>query len=134
MLENRRKLRMARIIKEVVSDAIQNHLSDPRIQGFVSVTEVELTPDLRNASVHLSFIPEDTAEITLRAIKHARGHIQTLLAHELNIRFCPIISFHEDLKYKKAGETLKIIEKIADELHKKDAEQNIQDQDTEDIK
>jgi ribosome-binding factor A len=124
MVENRRKLRLARIIKEVVSDAIQNHLSDPRIQGFVSVTEVELTPDLRNASVHLSFIPEETSEITLRAVKHARGHIQTMLAHELNIRFCPIISFHEDSKYKKAGETLKIIEKIADELHMKDAEQD----------
>ena len=120
MLEDRRKLRIARIIKEVVSDAIRNHLSDPRIQGLVSVTEVEMTDDLRNADVYLSMLPKDTSKVTLRAIKHARGHIQTLLAHELDMRFCPIIAFSEDTKYQKAGETLKLIEQISNELHAHD--------------
>ena len=120
MLENRRKLRIARIIMEVVSDAIRNHLSDPRIQGLVSVTEVEVSDDLRNAIVHLSIMPEETSKVTLRAIRHARGHIQTMLAHELDMRFCPIIEFTEDTKYKKAGETLRLIEQISKELHEHD--------------
>ena len=120
MLENRRQLRVARIIKEVVSDAIRNHLSDPRIQGLISVTEVEMSDDTRNANVHLSLLPAETSVATLRAIKHARGHIQTLLANELDMRFCPIIEFTEDTKYKKAGETLKLIEQISNEMNAHD--------------
>ena len=47
----RRQEKVARVVKEAVSDAIAHHLNDPRIGGFVSVTRVEMAPDLRNAEV-----------------------------------------------------------------------------------
>ena len=53
-MPTRRQEKVARVIREVVSDAIANHLSDPRITGFVSVTRVEVMADMRSADVYLS--------------------------------------------------------------------------------
>ncbi len=53
-MATRRQEKVARVVKEAVSDAIAHRLSDPRIEGFVSVTRVEMSPDLRNANVFLS--------------------------------------------------------------------------------
>ena len=106
---------MARVIKEVVSDAILNHLNDPRIEGFVSVMEVRLSPDLRNAEVFLSIFGKDEkiAHRTFQAIEHAAPRIQSLLAHRLETRYCPALRFHETEKLKKTIETMKIIDEAA---------------------
>ncbi len=118
MADKRRQLKVCRVIKEVVSEAILYNISDPRLTAVVSVTEVEVTPDLREAKIFLSLLAdnESSRRKSFAAIKHARGHIQTLLAHELNIRFCPIISFCEDVKTRKTNETLKLIDQVAEEF------------------
>ncbi len=120
MADKRRQQKVCRIIREVVSEAILYNISDPRLTAVVSITEVEVTPDLREAKIYLSFLAVD--EVSKRksfsAIKHARGHIQTLLAHELNIRFCPIISFCEDVKTRKTNETLRLIDQVTEEFTK----------------
>ena len=81
-MPTRRQEKVARVIKEVVSDAIANHLNDPRIEGFVSVTRVDIAADLRNADVYLSiFATGDTKQNrTFTAITHAKSRIQSLLA------------------------------------------------------
>ena len=61
-MPTRRQEKVARVVKETVSDAIANHLNDPRIEGFVSVTRVEMAADLRNADVFLSIFGKDDAE------------------------------------------------------------------------
>jgi len=103
---------MARVIKEAVSDAIANRLSDPRIEGLVSVTRVETTPDLRNAEIYISIFGRDEAsqKKTFAAIEHARSRIQSLLAVKLQARFCPILRFQMDEKFKKTLETMNIID------------------------
>jgi ribosome-binding factor A len=50
-MATRRQEKVARLVKEAVSDAIAHHLNDPRIEGFVSVTRVDMAADLRNADV-----------------------------------------------------------------------------------
>ena len=114
---------MARVIKEAVCDAIANHLNDPRIEGFVSVTKVDTAPDLRSADVYLSiFGSDETAQNkTFIAITHARSRIQSLLAGKLQSKFCPVLQFHRDEKFKKNLETMKLIDQAADELKKKDS-------------
>ena len=71
----RRQEKVARAVKEAVSDAIANHLNDPRIEGFVSVTRVDIALDLRNADVYLSiFGKDDTVQNrTFAAITHAKS-------------------------------------------------------------
>jgi ribosome-binding factor A len=120
-----RQEKMARVVKEVVSDAIHNRLSDPRIEGFVSVMEVHLPPDLRTADVYLSIFGKDekTSHLTFTAIEHARPKIQSMLAHRLETRYCPALRFHETDKLKKTIETMKII----DEAAKKSRQQTEED-------
>jgi len=70
-MPSRRQEKVARVVKEVVSEAVANHLSDPRITGFVSITKVEMTPDLRNADVHLSIFARKQS--TGQAINFSAG-------------------------------------------------------------
>ena len=81
-MPTRRQERVARVVKEVVSEAIASHLSDPRITGLVTVTRVEVTADMRSADVYLSVLaPSDSEkDRTFEAITHARARIQSLLA------------------------------------------------------
>ena len=60
-MATRRQEKVARVVKEAVSDAVSHHLSDPRIEGFVSVTRVEMAADLRNADVYVSIFGKDQA-------------------------------------------------------------------------
>ncbi len=122
-MPSRRQERVARVIKESVSDTIANRLSDPRIEGMVSITEVDVSPDLRKADVFLSIMSrDDTARRkTFAAIEHATRHIQSLLGHKMTSKFCPHLRFHEDAKLKSTLETLRIIEAASKELKEKDA-------------
>ncbi len=109
---------MARVIRESVSDTIANRLSDPRIQGIVSVTEVDISPDLRNADVFLSIMATDGKHRrrTMEAIQHAERHIQALLGRKMTSKFCPRLHFYEDTKLSKTLETLRLIDAAAKEF------------------
>ncbi|MBW8001393.1 MAG: 30S ribosome-binding factor RbfA [Planctomycetes bacterium] len=122
-MATRRQEKVARIVREAVSDAISSHLSDPRIEGFISVTRVEMAPNLRNAEVYLSILSKDEAgqNKTFKAIEHARIRIQSLLAGRIQSKFCPVLHFHKDEKFKKTLETMNIISKAMSELKKKDS-------------
>lgn len=123
-MATRRQEKVARVIKEAVSDAIARHLSDPRIDGFVSVTRVDLTPDLRNANVYLSIFGKDPASQnkTFAAIEHARSRIQTLVAAWLKSKFCPVLRFYTDEKFKKTLETMELIDRAVKEMKQKHVE------------
>lgn len=114
---------MARVVKESVSDAISNHLNDPRIEGFVSVTRVDIAADLRSADVYLSIFGKDESaqNKTFAAITHARSRVQSLLASKLQSKFCPVLHFCKDEKFKKTLETMKLIDKAVGELEDTDS-------------
>lgn len=116
---------MARVVKEAVSDAIMHHLSDPRIEGFVSVTRVEVATDLRNADVFISVFGKNPASQnkTFAAINHAKSRIQSLLAGRMQSKFCPVLHFYTDEKFKKTLETMELIDKAAKELKEKDLDE-----------
>lgn len=116
-MPTRRQEKIARVIREVVSDVIANHLSDPRISGFVSVTRVEVTADTRGADVYLSiFASSDSARSkTFAAITHARSRIQSFLADALESKFCPILRFLEDEQFRKTLDVMRLIDEVAGE-------------------
>ncbi len=128
-MPTRRQGKVARAVKEAVSDAIANHLNDPRIEGFVSVTRVDMAADLRSAEVYLSLFGKDEAaqKKTFLAITHARSRIQSLLGRRLHSKFCPVLHFHRDERFKKALETMKLIDQAASELKEKDSVEQEQD-------
>lgn len=122
-MPTRRQEKVARVVKEAVSDAIANHLGDPRIEGLVSVTRVEMAPDLRRADVYVSILGKDDAaqNKTFAAITHARSRIQSLLAGRMQSKFCPVLRLYKDEKFKKTLETMKLIEQAVGELEDKDS-------------
>jgi ribosome-binding factor A len=125
-MPTRRQEKVARVIREVVSDVIANHLNDPRITGFISVTRVEVLADLRSADVYLSiFAATDAAKArSFEAITHARSRIQSFLAESLESKFCPILRFHEDEQFRKTLETMRLIDQVASERQSKENEEN----------
>jgi len=122
-MPTRRQEKVARVVKEAVSDAIVNHLNDPRIEGFVSVTRVDMAGDLRSADVYLSIFGGDEAaqNKTFEAITHAKSRIQSLLAGKLKCKFCPVLRFHRDEKFKRTLETMKLIDQAVGEQKEKDS-------------
>ena len=123
MMATRRQEKAARIVREAVSDAIANHLNDPRIVAFVSVTRVDMAADLRSADVYISIFGgnDATQNKTFAAIMHARARIQSLLAARLKSKFCPVLRFHKDEKFRKTLETMNLIDEAVSELGKNDS-------------
>jgi ribosome-binding factor A len=116
-MPTRRQEKAARLVREVVSEAIVSHLSDPRITGLVSVTRVVVTPDMRTADVYLSIFGtgDSEKERTFEAITHARTRIQSLLAAAIHSKFCPALRFHKDEQFQKMLETMRLIDQVAGE-------------------
>ncbi|HCO92617.1 MAG TPA: 30S ribosome-binding factor RbfA [Phycisphaerales bacterium] len=123
-MATRRQEKVARVVKEAVSDAIAHHLNDPRIDGFVSVTRVEMAADLRNADVYISIFGSDQAgqNKAFTAITHAKSRIQALLADRIQSKFCPVLHFYKDEKFKKTLETLNLIDEAVKDLKNKDSD------------
>ena len=123
-MATRRQEKVARIVKEAVSNAITQHLNDPRIEGLVSVTRVEMAADLRSANVYISILGKDeaTQNKTFSAITHAKSRIQSLLSGEMQSKFCPVLHFYKDEKFKKTLETLRLIDQAVKELNDKDSD------------
>jgi len=99
---SRRKDRVASFIKDEMSRAIIFELKDPRI-GFATVTDVEVSGDLRYAKVSVSIMGEEKVqEKSIRAIRHAGGFLQKRLARTMASRTVPELSFELDDSVKKS--------------------------------
>jgi len=116
-MASRRQQKIARVIRESVSRTFLTGLSDPRINGLISVTEVDVSPDMKNATVYLSVLtPENQGQQRVfEAVCHAKGHIQRQLGNDLTGRCCPQLHFKQDQKVKKTLETLRLIEEAENE-------------------
>jgi ribosome-binding factor A len=109
--------RVASVVRFVVSDAISNRLSDPRVSSLASVTRVQVSGDLRQATVYVSVVGSESDERkTIAGLEHARGYIQGRLGKRLNTRNCPTLHFRLDRSIKQATETIRLInEAMAEE-------------------
>ncbi|MCK9604002.1 MAG: 30S ribosome-binding factor RbfA [Candidatus Omnitrophica bacterium] len=91
-----RQDRVKEAIRREVSLILHDELKDPRL-GFVTITDVELTPDLRYAKIFFSVLgKEEDYKKTQIALNSALGFIRKLLAERINLRFAPEIIFRED--------------------------------------
>jgi ribosome-binding factor A len=88
--------RVNEVIREVLGAAITTELKDPRI-GFVTVTAVDTSADLRSARVYVSVLgsPEER-EATLAGLRSSHGFLQGRLATELRMKRTPTLSFAYD--------------------------------------
>jgi ribosome-binding factor A len=91
--------RMRRVdaaVQAVLSDAIAKHLKDPRV-GFVTVTGVKTSPDLRHARVYVSVLGDDQQQAdSLAGLRSAHGFLQRRVADELTLKHTPTLTFEYD--------------------------------------
>ena len=114
--------RVSHVIRDVVSDAISNRLSDPRIEHFTSVTRVEVSENLRIADVYVSVMGTDAqAATTMKGLACALGMLQTRVAKRLSMRQCPELRIHLDRGIKIAVETIRQIDRAMAESAQRDA-------------
>jgi ribosome-binding factor A len=91
-----RMRRVDEALRAVLSDAITRDLKDPRI-GFVTVTGVKTSPDLRHARVYVSVMGEEAERAaTLQGLESAHGYLQGRIASQLSLRHTPALSFQYD--------------------------------------
>ncbi len=97
-----RMRRVNEVIREVVGAAIAGELQDPRI-GFVTVTAVDTTPDLRTALVHVSVLGSDEEkDETMAGLQAARGLIQRSLGGQIRMKRTPTVRFAYDDSIERA--------------------------------
>lgn len=105
-----RMRRINEVLREVVGAAISNELSDPRI-GFVTVTSVETSPDLRTAKVFVSVLGDsDEREATLSGLRSSHGVIQARIAAETRMKRTPTLTFHYDDTIEKGARISELLE------------------------
>lgn len=91
-----RMRRVNELMREVIGSAIASELEDPRI-GFVTVTSVDTSPDLRSARVYVSVLGDEAArEASLAGLRSSHGVLQSAIARETRIKRTPTLTFHYD--------------------------------------
>jgi ribosome-binding factor A len=107
-----RMRRVDEAVKEVLSEGI-GELKDPRI-GFVTVTGVRTSPDLRHAKVFVSVLgSERKRELSLARLVAAHGVLQALLARELRLKRTPQLTFEYDPSVERGVRMTQLIDELA---------------------
>jgi ribosome-binding factor A len=111
---SRRTERIASVIRDVVAEAIQARLSDPRLAPLTSITRVEVTPDLSLAHVNVSVMSDNPARrrLSVEALRASAGRMRTLLAERLATRLVPRLEFHLDDALRRGIQTVDVIDRL----------------------
>lgn len=111
-MQFKRKDRVGDQIKKEVSQIIQRELKDPGI-GFVTITDVELTPDLKNARIFYSVLgDEQKRQSSDQALQRAVFFIQHEIGRKMRLKYTPKIKFVYDHSLEKGARIEKALEEI----------------------
>lgn len=108
-----RMRRVNEAVREVVSARIAADLKDPRI-GFVTVTAVDTSTDLRHARVYVTVLGDEGARAdALAGLESARGHLQARLASELRMKWTPTLEFIYDDSTDRGMRISQLLDEVA---------------------
>lgn len=107
----RRTERIQELIREELSEMIMRDLRDPRLEGLISLTRVEVSQDLSNARIFVSVMSETTSpEDAVKALQTASGYLHKELVHRLEMRKIPFLNFRLDTSIAEGAAVLAHIE------------------------
>lgn len=114
---SRRIERVNSLIRQEISELLQRQVKDPRLGGFVTVTQVSTSGDLRHAKVFFSIMSvtgsEDEKGEVLEALTAASGFLRKEMSSRLGLRRCPELSFHYDDSLDQGAQVLQLISEVA---------------------
>ncbi|MBA4018829.1 MAG: 30S ribosome-binding factor RbfA [Pirellula sp.] len=127
-MTSRRLLKAAQAIREVVSMAILTELRDPRVK-YVTVTKVEVLPDMKQAKVYVTIMGEETQQrLSLRGLQNAAGFLQAKIAERIDTRYTPRLEFLLD----EGAKNLQQIDQILRRVLPTDSDTSDEDEELED--
>lgn len=107
--------RVAEQMKKEIADILKNEIKDPRL-GFVSVTDVELSTDLRYAKVYISVLGDEQAKReSLEVLTRATGFVRREIGQRLSLRFVPEITFKFDPSIERGARIAELLHQVRKE-------------------
>jgi ribosome-binding factor A len=123
-MSSRRVLKAAEAIREVVGMAILADLKDPRIQN-VTVTHVEVSPDMRQAKVYVSVMGDEKAqELSLHGLQSSAGYLQQKIGKRIDTRYTPRIMFELDMGVKKSIAIARLLDEVLPDATDEDIDED----------
>jgi ribosome-binding factor A len=107
----KRSQRLSVLLKEEVADIVLHKIKDPRL-GFITVTDVELSDDLRFAKIFVTVLKEEDREISLQILNEAKGFVRSEIAKRLRIKIIPTFEFFYDDCIERGFRIDKLLEDI----------------------
>lgn len=113
-MKSQRAVRLAELIKNEVSAILLRDIKDPRV-GFVSITDVEVSQDLKYVRIFVSILGDESSKRdTMKALDRASGFVRSELAKRIQLRYAPEISFKSDNSIERGARIFKILNDIKD--------------------
>ncbi len=114
-MTSRRVQKAAEAIREVVSMAILTEIRDPRVEN-VTVTFVDVSPDMRQAKVHVSVMGDDQKQkLCLHGLQSSAGFLQAKIGQRIDTRYTPRLRFELDMGVKKSLEIARLLNDVLPE-------------------
>jgi len=111
---SRRVERVQSLIRHELGLIVQLELKDPRIAGLVSITNVEVTPDLRRARVYFSvYGSEDDERSAVQALTSAQAYLRRELGNRLTLRYAPELELHVDHSMAEADQVNRLLKTLS---------------------
>ena len=121
-MTTRRQRQVAELLHEEISLLIQRRVRDPRL-GFVTVTSVKMSPDLRVAHVYVSVLgSDDDVQTSLESLSRAAGFFRRELSASLSLRYLPELNFRPDDTLERALRIDQLLDSLQEETPEDDAE------------
>jgi len=113
---SRRTEKLNHLLRKEISELLQREVKDPRLEGFITITQVSTSPDLCYAKVFVSVIGnEEEKGETFKALTGASGFLRRELSRRLTLRRVPELSFHRDDSIAKGAQVLQLIKTVENE-------------------
>lgn len=110
----RRARRVNHLLQEEISELLRRQIKDPRLGGFITVTQVSTTADLRHARVFISVMgSEAEKQEVLRTLEAASGFLHRELRTRLTIYRIPELTFHRDDSIEQGAQVLQLMDRVA---------------------
>jgi len=115
-MASRRLDRLNEQLRQEISQLISRVLRDPRLAGVVSITTVEVSPDLRHARVYFSVLGgEEERGRVLAALQGAAGFLRHELASRLTLRHVPELTFKPDISIERGERIMELLREVGHE-------------------
>jgi len=110
----KRSEQVASVLHRAVQGVLSEGLSDPRLSALITVTSIKVSPDLSEAVVNVSVVPEEREALALHGLRDASGHIRRRASEMVRMRRLPRLLFKADKSLKREARVLTTLRELSE--------------------